>query len=60
MIEALREMNDGLADIVFKVRRSSEAIGVASAEIAAGNLDLSSRTEQQAGSLEETRRQWNN
>jgi methyl-accepting chemotaxis protein len=54
MIEALREMNDGLADIVFKVRRSAEAIGVASTEIAAGNLDLSSRTEQQAGSLEET------
>jgi methyl-accepting chemotaxis protein len=29
-------------------------IGAASSEIASGNLDLSSRTEQQAGSLEET------
>jgi methyl-accepting chemotaxis protein len=54
MIEALRDMNDGLADIVVKVRGSAQAIGIASTEIAAGNLDLSSRTEQQAGSLEET------
>lgn len=54
VVEALQNMNAGLADIVVRVRHSAEAIGVASEEIAAGNLDLSSRTEQQAGSLEET------
>ncbi|MFZ6646542.1 methyl-accepting chemotaxis protein [Undibacterium sp. TJN25] len=54
MVGALRNMNNGLVDIVTRVRFSAETIGVASAEIAAGNLDLSKRTEQQAGSLEET------
>ena len=51
---ALRKMNDNLLDIVGGVRRGTEAITTASGEIASGNLDLSSRTEQQAGSLEET------
>jgi methyl-accepting chemotaxis protein len=37
-----------------EVRRSTDAIAGASAEIAAGNLNLSSRTEAQASSLEET------
>jgi methyl-accepting chemotaxis protein len=54
LIAALMDMNDGLSDMVAKVRQSAQAIGTASTEIAAGNLDLSSRTEQQAGSLEET------
>ncbi|WP_354681397.1 methyl-accepting chemotaxis protein [Cupriavidus plantarum] len=36
------------------VRQSSESVGVAAAQIAAGNTDLSARTEQQAASLEET------
>jgi len=51
---ALRKMNDSLATMVGNVRSGTDSIGTASREIAAGNLDLSSRTEQQAGSLEET------
>jgi HAMP domain-containing protein len=51
---ALRKMNDNLVDIVGGVRRGTDSITTASGEIASGNLDLSSRTEQQAGSLEET------
>jgi len=47
-------MNDNLSDIVADVRNGSEAIGSATVQIAAGNVDLSERTEQQAASLEET------
>jgi methyl-accepting chemotaxis protein len=39
---------------VSAVRSSTDTIATASAQIAAGNLNLSSRTEAQAGSLEET------
>ena len=51
---ALKAMNDSLFNIVSEVQQGTRSIAVASNEIAAGNLDLSSRTEQQAGSLEET------
>ncbi|NYE60147.1 methyl-accepting chemotaxis protein [Duganella sp. 1224] len=51
---ALKEMNSSLIAIVSEVRKGTDSIGTASAEIAAGNLDLSERTERQAGSLEET------
>jgi len=51
---ALKEMNDSLVRIVGEVRIGTDTIATASGEIAAGNLDLSSRTEQQASSLEET------
>ncbi|WP_408303207.1 methyl-accepting chemotaxis protein [Paraburkholderia sediminicola] len=54
LLAALKHMNDSLVDIVGRVRSSSEAIGSATQQIAAGNIDLSSRTEQQAASLEET------
>lgn len=54
LMTALQKMNDNLLGIVTRVRAGTETIATASAEIAAGNLDLSSRTEQQAGSLEET------
>ena len=37
---------------------SITGIATASSQIAAGNLDLSSRTEQQAASLEEPYRRW--
>jgi methyl-accepting chemotaxis protein len=50
----MREMRNSLKDIVGQVRRGTETIGTASREIAAGNLDLSSRTELQASSLEKT------
>ena len=54
LMAALQKMNDNLLGIVSQVRAGTETIATASAEIAAGNLDLSRRTEQQAGSLEET------
>ncbi|MDL2354784.1 MAG: methyl-accepting chemotaxis protein, partial [Pseudomonadota bacterium] len=54
MLHGIRAMRDALAKIVGQVRASTDLIATASAEIAAGNLDLSSRTEQQASSLEET------
>jgi len=54
LLAALRDMNTNLKRIVTQVRGGAETIAVASSEIAQGNLDLSSRTEQQAGALEET------
>jgi methyl-accepting chemotaxis protein len=54
LMRALKGMNDSLFKIVSEVQQGTRSIAVASNEIAAGNLDLSSRTEQQAGSLEET------
>ena len=54
LLAALRDMNASLKQIVTKVRSGAETIGVASNEIAQGNMDLSTRTEQQAGALEET------
>ncbi|RXZ38140.1 HAMP domain-containing protein [Oxalobacteraceae bacterium CAVE-383] len=54
LMSALQVMNANLFDIVSQVRNGTETIANASGEIAAGNMDLSSRTEQQAGSLEET------
>jgi methyl-accepting chemotaxis protein len=50
----MREMRDSLVGIVSQVRVGTETIGTASREIAAGNIDLSSRTEMQASSLEKT------
>jgi methyl-accepting chemotaxis protein len=43
-----------LEDTVVTVRNSTEHVSTATREIAAGNLDLSSRTESQAASLEQT------
>jgi methyl-accepting chemotaxis protein-1 (serine sensor receptor) len=54
LLMALQKMNDGLVEIVTEVRSGTDMIATASSQIAAGNLDLSSRTEQQASSLEET------
>ncbi|CAL63369.1 Methyl-accepting chemotaxis protein [Herminiimonas arsenicoxydans] len=54
MLFAMREMRDSLASIVSQVRSGTDTITTASGQIAAGNLDLSSRTEEQASALEET------
>jgi len=51
---AMRQMQRSLATLVQKVRDGTDTITTASNEIAAGNLDLSARTEEQASSLEET------
>jgi methyl-accepting chemotaxis protein len=47
-------MNTSLTGIVGGVREGTDAIGIASREIASGNADLSARTESQASSLQQT------
>ncbi len=54
LMQALKDMNGSLANIVREVRSGTDTLVTASAQIASGNMDLSSRTEQQASSLEET------
>jgi methyl-accepting chemotaxis protein len=54
LLFAMKTMRDNLSSIVSQVRHGAGTITTASGEIAAGNLDLSSRTEQQASTLEET------
>ncbi|MBA5640315.1 MCP four helix bundle domain-containing protein [Duganella sp. LX20W] len=54
LLAEMKEMRNSLVDIVGQVRNGTETIGTASREIAAGNIDLSSRTEMQASSLEKT------
>jgi methyl-accepting chemotaxis protein len=54
MMDALQHMNESLLKIVIEVRHGTHTIADASTEIANGNLDLSSRTEEQATALGET------
>ena len=54
LLHEMRNMREHLAGVIGGIRSSTDAIDVGASEIAAGNLDLSSRTEQQAASLEET------
>jgi methyl-accepting chemotaxis protein len=54
LLAEMKEMRNSLVSIVGQVRVGTETIGTASREIAAGNIDLSSRTEMQASSLEKT------
>ncbi|WP_296000255.1 methyl-accepting chemotaxis protein [Rugamonas sp.] len=54
LLAALHDMTDSLIRTVGAVRGSTAIITVASREIAAGNADLSSRTESQASALEQT------
>jgi PAS domain S-box-containing protein len=54
LLQVLKDMNASLAGIVTDVRENTDSITTASHEIAAGNADLSQRTEEQASSLEET------
>jgi methyl-accepting chemotaxis protein len=54
LMEALKGMRDHLSEVVATVREGSEGVATASAEIAAGNNDLSARTESQASALEQT------
>ncbi len=48
------DLQQRLHESIAAIGRSSEAVHVAATEIAAGNRDLSQRTEEQASSLEET------
>jgi methyl-accepting chemotaxis protein len=54
LLAAVRDMVNGLSAIVEEVRGGSSSIRTAAQEIAAGNLDLSERTERQAASLQRT------
>jgi methyl-accepting chemotaxis protein len=54
LLQSLSRMRDQVAAMVCEVKDNAERVAVASAEIAQGNNDLSSRTEQQSSSLERT------
>jgi len=54
MLLQLKIMQSGLSEVVAAVRRGSEGVANASAEIEQGNQDLSARTESQASAVEET------
>ncbi|MDD2711556.1 MAG: methyl-accepting chemotaxis protein [Simplicispira sp.] len=54
LLQSLSDMNDSLGGIVVQVRSGTEAIATATGQIAAGNIDLSARTEEQASALEQT------
>jgi methyl-accepting chemotaxis protein len=54
LMMAMNGISASLSTVVGEVRRGTDTITNAAGEIASGNLDLSSRTEQQASALEET------
>ena len=54
LLQGMERMRSNLAAVVTNVRRGSEGVATASAEIAEGNHDLSARTEHQASALEQT------
>ena len=54
LLSALSRMQAGLVQVVATVRHGSDAVALASSEIAQGNNDLSARTESQASALEQT------
>jgi methyl-accepting chemotaxis protein len=54
LLRALDHMQRALRTLVGEVRDSAQRIHMASREVAAGNADLSGRTEQTASNLEET------
>ena len=54
LLRAMGDMNGSLEAVVGTVRGNAESVATASAQIAQGNLDLSQRTEEQAGALQQT------
>ncbi|MBT9487847.1 MAG: HAMP domain-containing protein, partial [Rubrivivax sp.] len=54
LLKALLQMQTSLQAIVGDVRSSADSIGTASREVASGNADLSTRTEQTASNLQQT------
>ncbi|CAM3835741.1 methyl-accepting chemotaxis protein [Rahnella bruchi] len=54
LMQAVAVMNHNLKEIIVDVRESVDSVARSSAEIAAGNIDLSSRTEQQSAAVVET------
>ena len=53
LMASLHAMQVGLSTAVTQVRRGSEGVAAASSQIAEDNQDLSNRTEQQAGALQQ-------
>ncbi len=54
MLFAFKEMVQKISGIVANIHNTSDSIITSAQELAAGNADLSQRTEEQASSLEET------
>jgi methyl-accepting chemotaxis protein len=54
LLRSLAEMQSQLRKLVGSVRDNAGSVALASEEIAQGNLDLSNRTEEQAGALQVT------
>ena len=54
LMRALKLMQQNLFTAIAQITEGSELVLVASRDIAAGNLDLSARTEQQASALQQT------
>ena len=54
IMAAMKTMSDNLARTVQAVRLNADNVATASQQIAAGNADLSGRTEQQASALQQT------
>ena len=54
LIHAMGRMQLALTDTVGQIKASANSVATATKEIAAGNINLSQRTEKQAASLEET------
>jgi methyl-accepting chemotaxis protein len=54
LLFVMKRMSERLANIVGEVRSATDSIATGAKQIAAGNADLSQRTEQQATSLQET------
>jgi methyl-accepting chemotaxis protein len=54
LMAAMAKMRQSLSEIIARIHAAAETIRTASGDIAAGNLDLSQRTEEQASTLEET------
>ncbi|NIF37137.1 HAMP domain-containing protein [Enterobacter sp. Tr-810] len=54
LMQAVSTMNSNLKNIINDVRDGVDSVARSSSEIAAGNMDLSSRTEQQSAAVVET------
>ncbi|CAB3782790.1 methyl-accepting chemotaxis protein [Pararobbsia alpina] len=54
LLFSMKRMQEQLAQTIGTIKLSADSIATATHQIAAGNLDLSQRTEEQAASLEET------
>jgi methyl-accepting chemotaxis protein len=54
LLRGLSRMQQSLHESISTVRSSADAIATASGEVSAGSLDLSTRTEEAAASLEQT------